>query len=290
MDEFIHWPKPHLLLSTTCDEMLSWIITVWQYYASNLILMRYLVHIFSYLDESHTESSSKPSCKWSKCKGLVTNFHTQRWLCKCCTLISSHVAMHFDTLDEPSSLEMVSCSWKERVFDLLHTVFSMFKIEALIWVSFWRALKFQRFSWRVGSNPRHQSKNIETKYKLIVNLCINYMVHVSSTMRRIKNQSSNSTSCNDNALRLLVLVAGMLYWGLQVTSSFWIWGCVLEGCFKRGIYLKGRIAFEGHWRLRFWTLSIFHLIIKTRNILNWLSWHRMQRSVPLLFFEMLSYY
>jgi len=29
MDEFIHWPKPYLLLSTICDEILSWIIDNW---------------------------------------------------------------------------------------------------------------------------------------------------------------------------------------------------------------------------------------------------------------------
>ena len=29
MDEFIHWPKPYLLLSTTCDEILSWMIVIW---------------------------------------------------------------------------------------------------------------------------------------------------------------------------------------------------------------------------------------------------------------------
>jgi hypothetical protein len=29
MDEFIHWSKPYLLLSATCDEILSWILDVW---------------------------------------------------------------------------------------------------------------------------------------------------------------------------------------------------------------------------------------------------------------------
>ena len=29
MDEFIHCPKPCLLLSTTCDEILSWTIGIW---------------------------------------------------------------------------------------------------------------------------------------------------------------------------------------------------------------------------------------------------------------------
>ena len=29
MDEFIHWPKPYLLLSATWDEMLSWMNEIW---------------------------------------------------------------------------------------------------------------------------------------------------------------------------------------------------------------------------------------------------------------------
>ena len=29
MDEFIHWPNPYLLLSATCDEILSWMIEMW---------------------------------------------------------------------------------------------------------------------------------------------------------------------------------------------------------------------------------------------------------------------
>ena len=29
MDEFILWPKPYLLLSTTCDAILSWMIGIW---------------------------------------------------------------------------------------------------------------------------------------------------------------------------------------------------------------------------------------------------------------------
>ena len=29
MDEFIQWPKTDLLLSTTCDEIMSWIIETW---------------------------------------------------------------------------------------------------------------------------------------------------------------------------------------------------------------------------------------------------------------------
>ena len=72
-----------------------------------------------------------------------------------------------------------------------------------------------------------------------------YMIHVSSTMWRIKNQPSNSTSCSDNALHLLVLMMGILYWGLQVTSSFSIWGCILKGCFERGIFWKAESRLKG---------------------------------------------
>jgi hypothetical protein len=75
-------------------------------------------------------------------------------------------------------------------------------------------------------------------------------------MWEIKNQPSNSTSCSDNALRLLVLVAGRLYWGLQVTSPFSIWGCVVKGCFERGM-----LSFEGPnhvWRAL--KTSIFRIL------------------------------
>jgi len=53
-------------------------------------------------------------------------------------------------------------------------------------------------------------------------------------MRRIKNQPSNFIICSDNALRLLILVAGILYRGLQVMSSFSSWGCILKGYFEIG--------------------------------------------------------
>ena len=58
----------------------------------------------------------------------------------------------------------------------------------------------QPFSWRVGSNPRRRSKN---------------MVHVCSTMWKLENRPSNSISCRDNALRLLILVMDRFYRGLQ---------------------------------------------------------------------------
>ena len=48
-----------------------------------------------------------------------------------------------------------------------------------------------------------------------------------------KNQPSIFTTCSDNTIRLLVLMADILYWGLQATSSFSIWSCVLKGHFER---------------------------------------------------------
>ena len=29
MDEFVHWPKPYLLLSATSDEIMSWMTGTW---------------------------------------------------------------------------------------------------------------------------------------------------------------------------------------------------------------------------------------------------------------------
>ena len=60
--------------------------------------------------------------------------------------------------------DVISISWRTW------RTHSVFKIVALIWVSFWRVLKFQPFSWRVGSNPRLQSKNLEMEYKTHIKL------------------------------------------------------------------------------------------------------------------------
>ena len=67
---------------------------------------------------------------------------------------------------------------------------SVFKIEALVWVSIWRALKFQPFKWIFGSIPRRQSKNIEMTYKTHIKLvhelcgiCFQYnVINYVSTM------------------------------------------------------------------------------------------------------------
>ena len=171
-------------------------------------------------------------------------------------------------------------------------LWSVFKIEVLIWASFWRVIKFQLFSWRIGLNPRRSSKNIETKYKPHINLCMHYMVHVCSTIWRTKYPPSNSISCSGNALRLLVLVTDISYWGLQVTmsSSFSIWGCVLKSCFERGRYiLKGQIAFKRHRRLQSWTLveifCLINIVFPSSNgwhrvVIFWFSSHNNLRYIP----------
>ena len=50
------------------------------------------------------------------------------------------------------------------------------------------------------------------------------------------------------------LMAGILYWGHQVKSSFSIWGCILKGCFGRGIFWRAKSRLKGiedfnleHW-------------------------------------------
>ena len=123
---------------------------------------------------------------------------------------------------------------------------SVVKIEALIWIPFWKGSQISTLqikSW-FKSKTSIQEYRIEIK-KLILNLWMNCIIHVSSTMWRDKNQPSNFISCSENALHLLVLDVGILYWGLQVTSSFSIWGCVLKGCFEKCIFWRTKLRLKG---------------------------------------------
>ena len=86
-------------------------------------------------------------------------------------------------------------------------------------------------------------------------------LHGTCFRYNVKSYESDSISCSDNTLRLLVLVAAILYWGLQVTSSFSIWGRVLKGCFERGIFWRAKSRLKGiedfnleHWRVHAWCL------------------------------------
>ena len=102
---------------------------------------------------------------------------------------------------------------------------------------------FQLKGWFKSKMSIQEYRNENTK--LVLNLCMNYMVHVSSTTWRIKNRPYNFTSCSDNALRLLVFMTGRLYWELQVTSSFQFvvafWRVVLREVYFEGAkpHLKG---------------------------------------------------
>ena len=94
----------------------------------------------------------------------------------------------------------------------------MFNIEALIWISFWRAVKIQLFSWRVSSNPRHQSKNIEMNYMSHIKLVHEfYMIHLFSILWRIKN-------INDLTPLLVVTMpyaCGFLWWTNYIEDFKW---------------------------------------------------------------------
>ena len=43
----------------------------------------------------------------------------------------------------------------------------------------------------------------------------------------------------------VVLVAGNFNWGLQMTSSLSIWGCVLKGGYEEGIIWRAKLCLKG---------------------------------------------
>jgi hypothetical protein len=86
-------------------------------------------------------------------------------------------------------------------------------------------------------NPRIQKWNT----KLILNLCMNYMIYVSSTMWRVTNQPSNSISCSNNDPTLVDSCGGQIV----STTSFSIRSCVLKGCFERGIFSRANSHLKG---------------------------------------------
>jgi hypothetical protein len=91
--------------------------------------------------------------------------------------------------------------------------------------------------WRVGSNLRRQSKNIKMKIKkFIFNLCMNYMVHVSSQCEELEL---------NHRTPLLVLIVPYACWFLWRTDH-------IED-FKWRLHLQFGVAF---WRL-FWERYIF---------------------------------
>ena len=94
------------------------------------------------------------------------------------------------------------------------------------------------------------------------------MIHGFGTVWRIKNQPSNSTSCSDTDVRLLVFVVGRLYCGLEVTASFSIWGCILKGQITFLRALKPSIL-NIAW-------SLLDTLNGVHNVFNWslyYKWH-----------------
>ena len=91
----------------------------------------------------------------------------------------------------------------------------------------------------------------------------------------------------------VVLVMGKLYQGLQVTPSFSNWGFVLKGCFERGVFWRAKITFEGHWRLRSWTLhpwpscyvQLTHqrLFLATSHVRDWIWLGLLNQCMPRTF-------
>jgi hypothetical protein len=96
------------------------------------------------------------------------------------------------------------------------------------------------------------------------------------------NHLTLGNSCSDNTLRLLVLVVGKIYWGLHVTSSFSIWGCILKGCFERGIFWRAKSRLKGiedfnleHWRGAPRIGTNRHITIKHDRILSLVFWRHL---------------
>ena len=121
-----------------------------------------------------------------------------------------------------------------------------------------RISTLQLKGWFKSKASIQEYRNATTK--LILNLCVYNMVHVSSKMWRIKNRPSYSTSYySDNALRWLVLMVGIiLYWGLQVSTLLCIWGRVLKDCFERGIFWRAKSWLKGigDFNLELWHWSL----------------------------------
>ena len=131
----------------------------------------------------------------------------------------------------------------------------VFKIEALIWGSFWRALKWKPFSWRAGSHSRCQSKNIEMKYKTRIELvhdiygtCFQYNVK----RLRINHLTPPLVVTMPYTCWFLWQVDDIedFKWCLRFQVRVAFWRVVLSE-----VYFEGQIAFEGHWRLQSWTLG-----------------------------------
>ena len=135
----------------------------------------------------------------------------------------------------------------------------VFKIEVLIWVSFWRALKFQPFRWRVGSNLRRQSKNIENEIQNSYQTCARIIWYIFSIQ------------CEELRINQLtpLLVVTIPYtcwflWRVDYIENFkwrlhFQFGVVFWRAILRAVYLERPNCVEGHWRLQSWILMLARL-------------------------------
>ena len=104
------------------------------------------------------------------------------------------------------------------------------------------------------------------------------MVHVSNIMWRIKNRPSNFVSCSDKCPSLVGSCDMHIL--LRTSSDILILNFRLrfEGLFWERCILKGRIAFEGDWRLQCWTLfpspNGYMLWFFSFSLLIWGKFHR----------------
>jgi hypothetical protein len=74
---------------------------------------------------------------------------------------------------------------------------------------------------------------------------MDYMVHVSSTMWRIKNQPSKSTTCSDNVM-FVGSCGGHIIFRTSSDVLIFNLGLHSEGLVRERYILKGQIVFEGH--------------------------------------------
>ena len=134
-------------------------------------------------------------------------------------------------------------SWDLWTWVGLGTPCAVFKIEALIWVSFSKALKFQTFSskgcFKSKTSIQEHRNEIHNSYQT----CAWIMFSVQCEEIRL-----------DHLALLLAVTMPYTCWFLWHANSiegfkwrlqFGIWGCVLKGCFERGIFWRPKSRLKG---------------------------------------------
>jgi hypothetical protein len=129
----------------------------------------------------------------------------------------------------------------------------MFKIEALIWVSFWRVLSFELElkGWLKSKMSIQEYKTeILNSYKTYA-WVLWYIFPVQCEKLRLNHLTP--------LLVVLMPFACWFLWHAQYIEDF-KWrlhfqvGVAFGRVVLREVYFEGKIVFEGHWRLQSWTL------------------------------------